>query len=330
MPLIPAVLALTLAAAAAAPTYTVTDRIAGPDGGWDLAAVANGRLYVARSKAVMSVDLATKAMTPSLVPLSGGHGILAIPGGDLVLATSGGLGTATLFKGATGEIVATIPVGKNPDAMTWDPATKTAWVFNPGSHDASVIDPVAAKVIDTVAIPGARELGAADGKGRIYLNVEDKNEVAVIDTRARKLLSTFPLAGCDGPTGIAYSLKAKMIVSACGNGVAIVSAPDGKQVATLKIGPRPDGAAFDEQRGRVLIPTGGDGALSVIRLSPKPEVLSVAPTAKSARTIALDPATGVAYLPSAQYGPAPAAGGRAPLLPGTFAVLVVGPASPAQ
>ncbi len=321
-----ALAALALATATAAPTYTVSDRIAGPDGGWDLAAVANGRLYVARSKAVMSVDLASKAMTPSLVVLSGGHGILAIPGGDLVLATSGGVGTATLFKGATGEVVATIPVGKNPDAMSWDPVTKTAWVFNPGSHEASVIDPATAKVIDTVAIPGALELGAADGKGRIYLNIEDKNEVAVIDTRTRKLVSTFPLTGCDGPTGIAYSMKAKLIVSACGNGVAMVSAPDGKLVATLKIGPRPDGAAMDEARGLVLIPTGGDGALSVIHLSPKPEVISVATTTKGARTIALDEKTGTAYLPSAQYGPAPAAGGRAPLLPGTFAVLVVSPA----
>ena len=326
MPVTSAVLALALAATAAAPTYAVTDRIAGPDGGWDLAAVANGRLYVARSKAVMSLDLASKVVTPSLVPLSGGHGILAIPGGDLVLATSGGLGTATLFKGATGEIVATISVGKNPDAMTFDPVTKTAWVFNPGSHDASVIDPVAAKVIDTVAIPGGLELGAADGQGRIYLNIEDKNEVAVIDTRARKILKTFPLAGCDGPTGIAYSMKARLIVSACGNGVAVVSGPDGKLVASLKIGPRPDGAEIDERRGLVLIPTGGDGALSVIRLSPRPEVVSTVATTKGARTIALDPATGVAYLPSAQYGPAPVGGGRAPLVPGSFAVLAVSPA----
>ena len=106
-------------------------------------------------------------------------------------------------------------------------------------------------------VGGSLELGVADGTGRMYVNVEDKNEVAVLDTRARKLLSRFPLQGCDGPTGIAYDAASREILSACGeNAVAVVSAPDGRQIARLPIGKGADGAAFDARRGIALVPGG--------------------------------------------------------------------------
>ena len=322
-----AVLALALAVTASAPTFSVTDRIAGPDGGWDLAAVDTSahRLYVARSKALMAVDLTTGVVTPSLAPLIGGHGVAVVPGSGRVVATGGGAGAATLIEGATGQVVATLQAGKNPDAVAYDPATKTVWVFSPGSHDATVIDPAAGAVLATLPIGGGLELGVADGQGRLYVNVEDKNEVVAIDTRARKVLAHYPLAGCDGPTGIAYSVKAKLVISACGNGVAKFTTPDGQDMGSVKIGTRPDGAVFDEARQLALIPSGAEGTLSVIRLSPRPTLVATIPTAKGARTAAIDATTGVVYLPSAQYGPAPAGGGRAPILPGSFAVLVVSP-----
>ena len=328
-PLIAGVLAVVLAlAAGAAPTYSVTEHIAGPDGGWDLAAVDPGahRLYIARGTGVQAVDLASGRVTPGLVPLVRGHGVLPVPGTDRVIATSGGTGTAVLFEGGSGRVIATIPVGKNPDAVAYDPATRTVWVMNPGSQDASVVDPATGVVVATVPIGGSLELGVADGRGRLYVNVEDRNEVVVLDTRARKVLAHYPLNGCDGPTGIAYSERAGLILSACANGVAKVTAPDGRDVATLKIGPRPDGAAFDEARQLALVPSGGDGTLSVIRLSPRPEVVATVLTAVGARTLALDASTGAVYLPSARYGTAPAKG-RPPVLPGSFAVLVVKPSS---
>lgn len=328
MPSLSLMAALAAAATAAAtPGYSVTGKIAGPDGGWDLAAVdaAAHRLYVARSTGVMAVDLDSGKVSAGLVPLTRGHGVLPIPGTSRVIATSGGTGQAILFEGATGAVTATLTVGKNPDAVAYDPATKTVWVMNPGSGEISVIDPVAAKVVDTVAVAGGLELGAADGKGRLYVNIEDKNEVAVVDTKARKLLSRFPLKGCDGPTGIVYSAASNQLVSACANGVAIVSAPDGTQVASLKVGPRPDGAVFDDKRGLAFIPSGGDGTLSVIRLGKTPAVVASVPTAKGARTAAIDVSTGRIYLPSAQYAPAVGTA-RPAMTPGSFAVLVVSPA----
>ena len=168
----------------------------------------------------MAVDLATNTVTPNLVKSLQGHAALAIPGTSQVISTNGGNGTAAIFEGTTGQITATLTVGTKPDAIAFDPATKTIWVMNPGSGDISVIDPVAAKVIDTVAVGGSLELGAADGEGRLYVNVEGKNDVAVIDTRSRKLITRFALADCDGPTGLAYAPDAKLILSACKNGVA--------------------------------------------------------------------------------------------------------------
>ena len=324
-----AALCLSAAARAAAPTYVVTGKIAGPDGGWDLLGVdpAAHRLYVARSGGVMAVDLATGTVTPDLVKSQRGHAALPIPGTAMVVSTSGGEGKAYLFDGTAGAISAALTVGKNPDAAAYDPATKTVWVMNPGSGDISVVDVAAGKVIDTVAVGGSLELGVADGAGKLFVNIEDMNEVVVMDTRARKLLTRFPLTGCDGPTGIAYDPRAKQILSACANGVAIVSEPDGKFIASLKVGARPDGAAFDETRHLAFVPSGGEGNISVIRLGKTPEVIETVQTAKGARTITLDPSTGVLYLPSAQYAPAVGTA-RPAMIPGSFAVLIVSPAKP--
>lgn len=316
-------------AGAAIPTYANSASIAGPDGGWDLASVdgTSSHLYVARSRGVMRVDLADGRVTPDVIPLQGGHGALALLGGDLVLATSGGAGKAILFHGPTGQVVAEIAVGKNPDAVAYDPATRTAWVFNAGSGDATVIEPSTGKVLATVPIGGSLELGVADGKGRLYVNVEDKNDIAVIDTRARKLVKRLPLAGCEGPTGIAYSRSAKLIVSACANGVAKVTTTEGRDAGSVPIGEHPDGAAFDDKRGLALVPSAGDGQLTVFKLTPKPVVVERVATHTGARTLAFDEATGAAYLPAADYAPPAKPGARPQPLPGTFRVVVVKPAA---
>ena len=312
--------------AAAAPHYHVVAQLAAGDGGWDILSVdpVDQRLYVGRPDGVTAIDLRTGKATDRIVPGERVHAALAIPGTHEVISTNGESNTATVFDGRTGRIRATIPTGKKPDAAAYDPATRTLWVMDPGSGEATVVDPATAKVLATVAIGGSLEFAIPDGRGRMYVNVEDKNEVTVLDTKARKLVSRFPLAGCDGPTGITYDPAAGEIVSACGNGVAVVSAPDGRQIARLTIGKGADGAAYDPKRRLVLIPAGRDGNLSVIRLRPTPTVVEQVPTAVSARTIALDPATGRAYLPSATLAPA-VENERPKPVPGTFRVLVVAP-----
>jgi YVTN family beta-propeller protein len=321
------VIAALAATPAAAQTYHVAAQLPAGDGGWDLLSVdpVAQRLYVARPDGITAIDLRTGKATDRIVTVQRGHAALAIPGTHDVLATSGESNTAVLFDGLTGKVRATIPTGTRPDAAAYDPATRTVWVMNPGSGDITVIDPRTATVLATVLVGGSLELGVADGKGRLYVNVEDKNEVAVVDTRTRKVLSRFPLKGCDGPTGIAYDAAAREILSACGDSaVAIVSAPDGRQIASLPIGKGPDGAAYDARRGIALVPAGRDGNVTLIRLGETPAVIGQVATAVSARTIAIDPSTGRAYLPSAKM--APAVGNERPKpLPGSFKVIVLAP-----
>jgi DNA-binding beta-propeller fold protein YncE len=320
--------ALTAASAVVvAPHYHVVARLPAGDGGWDIASVdpVDQRLYIGRTDGVTAIDLKTGKATDRIVAGQRVHAALAIPGTHEVISTNGESDTATLFDGRTGEVRATIPTGKKPDAAAYDPATATLWVMDPGSGEATEIDPRSAKVLATVPVGGSLEFAVSDGRGQLYVNVEDRNEVAVIDTRARKVIARFPLQGCDGPTGIAYDAASREIVSACGgNAVAIVSAPDGRQIARLPIGKGPDGAAFDARRNLALVPAGRDGNLTLIRLGSVPKVVGQVPTAVSARTIALDPVSGRAYLPSATL--APAQGNERPKpAPGTFRVIVVSP-----
>ena len=313
-------------AAAASPAYSVVGEYKGGDGGWDLLSVdpAHHRLYVARADRVMAVDLATGQVTDRLVPAERGHAAFAIPGSSEVISTNGTSNNALIFDGATGRVRATIATGKKPDAVAYDPATKSLWVMTPGDGNITVVDPVSAKAVATVTVGGSLEIGVADGKGRLYVNVEDKNEVAVVDTRRRAVVAHEPLPGCDGPTGIVYVASARETVSACANGVADVLTSDGRLVASIPIGPRPDGAAYDARRNMVLIPSGSEGTLSVISMTGAPKLAGKVATAKSARTIALDPATGRAYLPAADMLPAVGAERPQPR-PGTFRVIVVAP-----
>jgi YVTN family beta-propeller protein len=315
-----------LPASAAQPSYKIVAQLPAGDGGWDLLSVApaDHRLYVAHGDRVTAFDLRTGKATDKLVSGQRAHAALAIPGTHEVLSTNGETNNAYLFDGRTGRIRATIATGTKPDAAAYDPATGTIWIMNPGSGDATVVDSATAKVLATVAIGGSLEMAEADGRGRLYVNVEDKNEVAVIDTRSRKIDRRFPLEGCDGPTGIAVDSAAKEILSACANGVAIVSSPDGRQVARLPIGKGADGAAYDPIHHLALVPAGRDGNVTILRLGTRPAVVGQVTTAVSARTIAIDPSTGRAYLPSATL--APAVGNERPkAVPGTFRVLVVAP-----
>jgi len=320
-------LAGAMPVSAAPLTHRVSSQIPLGDGGWDLLSVssADRRIYIAHGDRVSVVDLLTGKATDTLIAGHRIHAALAIPGTHEVILTNGETNTATLFDGRTGVARATVPTGTKPDAAAFDPATETVWVMNAGSGDITVIDPKSAKVLTTVAVGGSLELGVADGKGLLFVNVEDRNDVAVLNTRTHKLVKRFPLAACEGPTGIAYEPAFKEVVSACGdNAVAVVSSPDGKQIARLPIGRGADGAAVDARRHLALVPGGRDGILTVIKLGAKPAVIERVATAPSARTIAIDEATGRSYLPAANYPPA-VGKERPKAVPGSARLLVVTP-----
>jgi YVTN family beta-propeller protein len=317
----------TAASAQAAGTgYHVVDRIGGPDGGWDYVRVdtANNRVLVAHATSVMAVDLATRAVTPGLAPGLMLHDPLPVSGAQM-LVTNGGSATAVFADARTGATLATVKTGIGPDAAAMDARSGLILVMNHRGGDVTLIDAKTRAAVGTVPVGGELEAAVVDGAGRAYVNVEDKNQIAVIDLAQRKVTARYPLAGCDGPTGLAYDAADRQLIAACDGSTVVADAATGKIVATLKTGPGADGVAYDPAQRLAFVPSGRAGTLSVVSIGKgKAAIVDTVPTQVGARTIALDPRSGRLYLPTAKYGIAPAGGGRPPMLPGTFELLVVG------
>ena len=154
--------------------------------------------------------------------------------------------------------------GKNPDAGLYDPASKRVFAFNHGGTTATAIDAATGKMLADIEIGGAPESGVADGKGKVYVNLEDKSKIAVIDTHKLKLLSTWSLAPGEEPTGLAIDLKHRRLFSACHNKLMVIlDADSGKVITSLPIGNGVDGAGFDPESQNALS-SNGDGTLTVI------------------------------------------------------------------
>lgn len=325
-----AVIALGGAAFAApsAGQLKIVERIAGPDGGWDYATFdpAHRRLYVAHGDTITAVDVDSGKVTPKFAAAQKSHIALPLPGGDELLVTNGAANTATIVNTATGAVRATVPTGKKPDAALIEPTTGLGWVMNGGDGSITLVDTAAGKAVASIPVGGTLEFAVADGAGRVFVNIEDKGEIAVVDVKTRKVTARWPMAGCEEPSGLAYAAHAKLLIAACANNVGkAVSATSGKVTASLPIGSHPDAALYDAQRKLAYIPAGGDGTLTVIAISDAgaASVAGKVSTQVGARTGALDPKTGRLYLPTAEYAPAATPGGKPMIKPGSFKVLVL-------
>ena len=323
--------AAALPAQAASPTpatYAVTDRIKIGDGGFDYASFdpVHRRLYVSRVGGVLALDVDSKTLTEHLTDAQRTHESLPLDGGRTLLITDSGTNTAHLVDALSGKPLAEIPTGKKPDAAIFDPASGLALTMNGASGDVTLIDPKARQAVGVISVGGALEFAAADGEGKVFVNIEDQNQIAVLDTKARKLVGRYPLKGCDSPSGLAYAPGAGLLISACANNVAkVLRAQTGEDVATLAIGKGPDAVIYDAVRKLAFIPCGRDGVLEVIAVrGPKDvAIIQTVKTQPGARTGAVDPKSGKLYLPTAAYTLTPA--GRPAPTPGTFAILVVAP-----
>lgn len=319
--------ALVIAPAAQAAGYHVVDRIAGPDGGWDYASydAVRDRVLVARAGAVTAIDLKTKQVNPAFAPAARGHAAFPINGGAEVVITNGTPNTATFVNADTGAAIATVATGDGPDDAIFDAKSGLLLVMDHRGGDITLIDPKAHAAVGTIPVGGTLEAAAVDGAGRLFVNVENLNQIAVVDIAARKVTARYALAGCEGPTGIAYVAADKLLISSC-DGVAVVTnAQTGKQVGQIKIGDGADGVAYDAVRHLAFVPAGVSGTLAVISVSHgKATLVETVPTQKGARTLAIDSATGRVFLPTATYSATLGANGRPTALAGTFQLLVVG------
>jgi YVTN family beta-propeller protein len=327
--LIVAALAVFPTLVLAAPTgYHILNEIRlGGEGGWDYLTVdsAARRLYVSHATHVVVVDLETNKVAGDIPDTPGVHGITVAPALGKGFISNGRGNTVTVFDLKTSKATGTVATGENPDSIRFEPKSSRVFTFNGRSRNSTVIDAKTNAVVATIPLPGKPEFSVEDGRGHVYANIEDTNEIVEIDAAKATVLKKYPLTGCDGPSGLAIDAKNRRLFSVCGNRVMAVSDPDaGKVLATPAIGAGADGAAFDPGTGYAFS-SNGDGTLTVVQeTGGKWDVLDNIATERGARTIALDEKTHRVYLPTAQAGPPPAAGGRAPFLPDSFKILVVG------
>jgi DNA-binding beta-propeller fold protein YncE len=290
------------------------------------------RLYVSHATRVDVLDADTGAIVGQIAPMNGIHGIAVVPSLKRGFITAGSDRAVVMFDLDTLKIAKVIHgLGVKPDAIEYDPETKMIFVANGASGGITVIDPEKGEIAVTIPIQGKLEGLAFDGRGRLFVNTEDKSMIQVIDTHALKAIATWPIAPVEGGTGLAIDAVHHRLFSAGGNNMlAVVDSDTGAIVATPAIGDDPDGDAFDAASGTIYT-SNMVGTVTAIHQD-SPDAYSVAqtvPTAFGARTIALDSKTGRIFLSTGKFKEAPAATAdnphpRRPGEPGSFEVLVVG------
>ncbi len=331
--------AAMVAGAAAAPThYELKQKyVLGGDGGWDYLTydAAGKRLFISRATRVMVVDPAKGTVITEIPDTPGVHGIALAPELGKGFTSNGRENTVTVFDLKTLKQTAKIKLdgAENPDAILYDPASKRVFTFNGRSKNSSVIDAAKGTVVATIPLDGKPEFAAADGKGTVFVNIEDKSEQTSIDAKAAKVLKTWSLAPCEEPSGLAIDAKHHRLFAGCHNKMmAVVNSDTGKVVATPAIGQGVDANAFDPAT-QLAFSSNGDGTLTVVHEdSPdKFTVVENAPTQRFARTMALNTSTHTVYLVTAEIEEAPpekeGERPRRTMKPGTFTLLVMAPAS---
>ena len=298
------------------------------EGGWDYLVVDGDarRLYFSHATHTVVFDADSHAVVGDIPDTQGVHGIALAPDLGKGYTSNGRANSVTIFDLKTLKTTGTVKTGTNPDAIIYEPITKRVFAFNGRSKDATVIDANDGSVLSTFPVAGKPEFAVIDGKGSVWVNVEDTSEILHIDAKAMKVMHRWPLAPCKEPSGLAIDAKNRRLFAVCDNTMmAVVDADYGKVVATPKTGEGADAASFDPETGYAFSSNGESGTLTVIHEdSPdKYSVVDNVTTKKGARTMALDPKTHNLFLPAAEMIP-PAAGQKWPTVkPGTLVLLYV-------
>jgi len=259
----------------------------------------------------------------------GVHGIAVAPEFNHGFTSNGRSSTVTIFDLKTLKLIKEVPVtGKNPDAILYDPFSKKLFTFNGRSSDATVLNPETGDTTATIFLDGKPEFAVTDLKGHVYVNIENKSEIAAIDAQTNKVISRWSIAPGEEPSGLAMDVDSRRLFSVCDNELMVVSDPDSsKVVTTVPIGKGPDACKFDPET-KTVFSSNGEGTITVIH-EESPTKFVVVETAKTeprARTMEIDTKTHSLFTVTAQFGetPKPTAEHprpRPPMVPNTFVLL---------
>ena len=311
-------------------TYNV-----GGDGGWDYVVpdAPNHRLFIGRQNRVMVVDMNSGRLIAEITGINGAHGTALAPGTGHGFSTSGNDGSIVMFDLESYKTLARIPAADDADAIIYDPASKHIFSFNGDANSASVVEPRKGTLVTNIPLLGKPEYGQPARNGKIYVNLVDSSQIAEIDTKSLAVTRRWSTAPCRNPVSMAIDTRHQRLFSGCRSGVMAVSDyVAGTIVATVPIGRGVDGAGYDPAL-RDAYASNADGTLTVIHQdSPDSyRVTQSVQTAEGGRNMGLDPASHRIYVAAAKFGPAPRDSTatnprrRAPIVPGSFMVIVVEP-----
>ncbi|MFZ0286775.1 MAG: YncE family protein [Terriglobales bacterium] len=327
------ILSATLVSASDPGYHLINTYKLGGDGGWDYLTFdsSSRRLYVSRATHVIVIDADSGKPVGDIPDTPGVHGIALAPELGRGFISNGREGTVTIFDIKTLKAITKVKAGENPDAILYDPASKRVFAFNGRSHDATAIDAATGAVVGTIKLEGKPEFAASDGKGEIFVNIEDKSQIDAIDAAKLEIRASWPLAPCEEPSGLAIDRKNRRLFAGCHNKMmAVVDANTGKVIATPAIAEGVDANRFDPGT-KLAFASCGEGVLTVVHEdSPKKfRLVENVSTQPGARTMALDEKTHKVYLVTAKFGPPPAPTADNPhpwhtILPDSFVVLVFG------
>jgi hypothetical protein len=323
-----AAIAITAPALANAQTFKVTKYNIGGEGGTDYvtAEAGTGRVFVSRGTHVMVVDGASGKVLGDIPDTPRMHGVGIAAKHNHGFTTNAGDSTVTMFDLKTLAVIKKIPVKTGGlDGIMYDDFTDHIILTNHSRPigTAVALDANTGDIVGTAELEdNAPEGAASDGKGKLFVNNESKNTMQVLDAKTMKVLASWPLDPCDGPTGIAYDRKTDRIFSGCQKTSVVVDAKTGKVVATIPNGEGVDALGWDAAQKLIYIPAGRSGNVTVAHQDgpDKYTVVATVETMPRAKTITVDPVTHNAYLFQPEYGPAPAGappgpGGRPPVGP---------------
>jgi DNA-binding beta-propeller fold protein YncE len=304
------------------------------DGGWDYLNVdeSSGRIFVSHGTVVQVIDEKDGKLLGTIPDTKGVHGIAIAGDLNKAFISNGRDSSVTIIDLKSLAFITKVPVtGQNPDAILYDPFSHNVYVYNGRTANATVIDGKANKVIATIKLSGKPENSVTDLKGKVYVNIEDKSEISVINSTTNKVEQTWSIAPGEEASGMALDNETHRLFTVCSNKLMVVlDALSGKVITTLPIGDGCDGAAFDPALKRAYS-SNGEGTLTVVQeISPDQfKVLENVPTLRGARTITIDKKTHHIFMSTAEYetpDPSAANTNRRPAVkPGTFMVLDIAP-----